>query len=103
MPILCTLAQLYMLALFVRIVLSWFPISPGGAMASIFSFLYSITEPVLGPVRRMLPPVGRDSPSSIRMVVVFPEPFGPRKPCTPPAGTARSRSRTATRTAPARV
>jgi YggT family protein len=57
-PVLCTLAQLYMLALFLRIVLSWFPISPGGAMAGIFSFLYSITEPVLGPVRRMLPPVG---------------------------------------------
>jgi YggT family protein len=56
--ILCTLAQLYMLALFLRIVLSWFPISPGGAMAGIFSFLYTITEPVLGPVRRMLPPVG---------------------------------------------
>ena len=58
MALLCTLAQLYMLALFVRIVLSWFPISPGGAMASIFSFLYTVTEPVLGPVRRMLPPVG---------------------------------------------
>ena len=58
MAILCTLAQLYMLALFLRIVLSWFPISPGGAMAGIFSFLYTITEPVLGPVRRMLPPVG---------------------------------------------
>jgi YggT family protein len=26
-------------------------------MASIFSFLFSITEPVLGPVRRVLPPV----------------------------------------------
>ena len=58
MALLCTLAQLYMLALFIRIVLSWFPISPGGAMAGIFSFLYNITEPVLGPVRRLLPPVG---------------------------------------------
>ena len=58
MALLCTLAQLYMLALFLRIVLSWFPISPGGAMAGIFSFLYTITEPILGPVRRMLPPVG---------------------------------------------
>ena len=58
MTILCRLAQLYMLALFIRIVLSWFPISPGGAMASVFSFLYTITEPVLGPIRRLLPPVG---------------------------------------------
>ena len=56
--ILCSLAQLYFVALIARIILSWFPVSPGGLMASVFSFLYTITEPVLGPVRRMLPPVG---------------------------------------------
>jgi YggT family protein len=57
-PILCQLAQLYIFVLFARIILSWFPISPGSVMASIYSALYSITEPVLGPVRRILPPVG---------------------------------------------
>ena len=57
MGILCTLVQLYVLAIFARIILSWFPISPGGAMASVFSFLYTITEPVLGPLRRILPPL----------------------------------------------
>ena len=56
--LLCRLGQLYILAMIGRIILSWFPISPGSFMATIFSFLYSITEPVLGPVRRMLPPVG---------------------------------------------
>jgi len=56
--LLCTLLNLYLLAVFVRIILSWFPISPGGAMAQVFSFLYSITEPVLGPVRRAIPPIG---------------------------------------------
>jgi YggT family protein len=56
--ILCRLGQLYILAMIGRIILSWFPISPGGLMASVFSFLYTITEPVLGPVRRILPPVG---------------------------------------------
>jgi YggT family protein len=56
--ILCPLLQLYLIALFARIILSWFPISPGGAMASIYSFLYTITEPVLGPVRRVIPPIG---------------------------------------------
>jgi YggT family protein len=55
--VLCILLQLYLLALFGRILLSWFPITPGGAMASIVSFLYSITEPVLGPLRRAIPPV----------------------------------------------
>ena len=56
--ILCTLKNLYILLLLVRIVLSWFPITPGSTMASIFSFLYTVTEPVLGPVRRMIPPIG---------------------------------------------
>ena len=56
--LLCQLLQLYVLVLFARIILSWFPISPGSGLASIFSILYSVTEPVLGPVRRMLPPVG---------------------------------------------
>jgi YggT family protein len=56
--IICPLLQLYLVALFARIILSWFPISPGGALSSIYSFLYTITEPVLGPVRRVIPPIG---------------------------------------------
>ena len=27
-------------------------------MASVFGFLYAITEPVLGPLRRLIPPIG---------------------------------------------
>src|SRR5262249_60826145 len=34
-------------------------------------------------------------PSRIGMVVVFPDPFGPRNPYTDPRGTARARSSTA--------
>jgi YggT family protein len=56
--LLCGVLNLYLLALFIRIILSWFPISPGSAMAQIFSVLYTITEPVLGPVRRAIPPIG---------------------------------------------
>lgn len=58
MQIICTLGNLYFIALFARIILSWFPISPESPFATIFGFLYSITEPVLGPIRRMLPPIG---------------------------------------------
>jgi len=57
LDILCVLLQLYLYALFARILLSWFPVSPGGALASINSVLYSITEPILGPLRRAIPPV----------------------------------------------
>ena len=37
------------------------------------------------------PEVARASPSRMRMVVDLPAPFGPRKPCTWPDSTARSR------------
>lgn len=47
--------QLYVFALFGRIILSWFPVSPGGVAAQIFSVLYTITEPVLAPLRRAIP------------------------------------------------
>ncbi len=57
MTILCLAVQLYVYVLFARILLSWFPISPGSPMATVFSVLYNITEPVLGPVRRLLPPL----------------------------------------------
>lgn len=56
--LLVTLLNLYVLAIFGRIILSWFPISPNGPVASVASFLYSITEPVLGPVRNLLPRMG---------------------------------------------
>jgi YggT family protein len=54
---LCLIAQVYLIIVFARILLSWFPIPPDGVMASIFSVLYAVTEPLLGPIRRALPPV----------------------------------------------
>ena len=55
----CTLAQVYLLAVFARIILSWFPPSPGGGgLNSVRTFLDAITEPVLGPLRRAIPPLG---------------------------------------------
>ena len=56
--LLCQLLQLYVLVVIARIILSWFPVSPGGGLATVFSLLYAVTEPVLGPLRRVLPSVG---------------------------------------------
>ena len=67
--LLVNLLTLYLLAIFGRIILSWFPISPNGPVASIASFLYTITEPVLGPVRNLLPRMGMFDLSPI--VVIF--------------------------------
>ena len=61
MKILCLLLNLYLIALFGRIILSWFPLEPGTPMASVFEFLFTITEPVLGPLRRMIPAIGGGS------------------------------------------
>lgn len=58
MAIVCLLINAYLLALFARIILSWFPIAPGGLLAQVFSGLYAVTEPVLGPIRRAIPPIG---------------------------------------------
>ena len=44
------------------------------------------------------PPLGLIRPSSVRSVVVLPEPFGPRKPCTCPASTTMSKPSSARRT-----
>src|SRR5688572_22109527 len=47
------------------------------------------------PRRDALPEVGATRPSSILMEVVFPAPFGPRKPNTSPCATCRVRASTA--------
>ena len=67
--LLVTLLQLYVMCIFGRIILSWFPISPGGPVAQISGVLYSITEPVLGPIRNALPSIGMFDLSPI--VVIF--------------------------------
>jgi YggT family protein len=57
--VLCTLIQLAILVFFLRAVLSWFPLEPGGAMSKVNGVLFSITEPALAPLRRVIPPAGR--------------------------------------------
>ena len=43
------------IAIFVRAILSWFSPSPNNILANI---LYQITEPLLAPLRRIIPKVG---------------------------------------------
>lgn len=58
MPLVVSLINLFSFAIFARAILSFFPLSPSSPMASLAQFLYRITEPVLAPVRRVLPPMG---------------------------------------------
>jgi YggT family protein len=66
--IVCQLLTFYYIVLFARVILSWFPLQPGTALASIASIVYQVTEPVMGPVRRLIPSVGM---IDISPIVVF--------------------------------
>ena len=56
MSLICLALTVLLVLVFVRIVLSWFP--PGGAfLESAQRFTFTATEWLLGPLRRMLPPV----------------------------------------------
>ena len=67
--LLLMLLQVYLLCIFGRIILSWFPTSPGSPLASVMGFLYSITEPVLGPIRNVLPSIGMFDLSPIVVII----------------------------------
>ena len=55
--ILCNLCTVYILAIFGRIIFSWIPIAPDSPVAAVRTFLVTVTEPLMGPLRRALPPI----------------------------------------------
>jgi YggT family protein len=67
-PIIAWLLTVYLLVLAGRAVLSWFPVRSGTFLAGLNSLLFDLTEPVLRPVRRVIPPAGMFDTS---FIVVF--------------------------------
>jgi YggT family protein len=65
----CLVGDLYLLAIFARMVLSWFPMQRDGLGAQLHSVLFSITEPVLGPLRRAIPRAGMFDLSPLIVVI----------------------------------
>lgn len=61
LSIVCIAINLFMLVLFIAIILSWaviyIPPTPGGVYAQLHQLFLRLTEPVLAPVRSLLPPV----------------------------------------------
>lgn len=57
MGIIRILLYAYTIILLVRILSSWFPMPVSGAFRTIMDLVYAVTEPVLRPLRRILPPV----------------------------------------------
>ena len=56
--VLCVLLSLYLIVLFARIILSWIP-APTYArgFSRVTAFVFTLTEPVLRPVRNLIPPI----------------------------------------------
>ena len=69
--VLCQLALYFEIAILGRAVLSWFPIHGGGVMDKLNRFLITITEPVMSPVRRILPRTGMFDLSPIIVLLVI--------------------------------
>jgi len=63
----------FLLCLFARVLLSYFPIQPGTMMAGVARFVGAVTDPILLPVRRIIPPIGGGSGVQLDLspIVVF--------------------------------
>lgn len=57
MRVICALIVVFIVVLFLRVILSWFPMQNGGG-ANFYRILLDITEPILAPLRRVIPPIG---------------------------------------------
>jgi YggT family protein len=51
------LLELYVFILIARALLSWFPMHAGSPLLPVMRVLDRLTEPVLAPIRRILPPL----------------------------------------------
>ena len=58
MTVVCDLLSLYILVLFVRAVLSWFPIRPDSGLVPVIRALDAVIDPAVRPLRRVIPPAG---------------------------------------------
>lgn len=63
------LVQILAFAIFARAILTWFPIDRSGP---VFEALNAITDPILEPLRRIIPPIGMiDISSMVAMIILL--------------------------------
>lgn len=55
--IICTLLGAYIFVIIIRLFMSWVPPTPGSTYQTIYDGFVTVTEPVLAPVRSILPPL----------------------------------------------
>jgi YggT family protein len=54
----CDVLLLFEMVLLARVVMSFFPLSSASAAQRWYSIVHNLTEPVLGPIRRLIPATG---------------------------------------------
>jgi YggT family protein len=52
------LSTVLYIALLARVLLSWFQVGPNSPFYPVITILYQVTEPILAPIRRLLPRFG---------------------------------------------
>ena len=62
------LLQILLLAILIRVVLTWFPVNPSNPIIRIIN---EVTEPVLAPFRRVIPRIGMFDLSPIAAMLVI--------------------------------
>jgi len=67
MYLLVRVIQIYTYLIFARVLMSWIIRDPGNP---IYHFLYELTEPVLAPIRRIMPSMGLDLSPIIAYMVL---------------------------------
>ena len=67
--ILCALITVFIVVLVARAVMSWFPVRPDSALVQVNRILFDLTEWILAPLRRVIPPVGMFDVSF--MILIF--------------------------------
>jgi YggT family protein len=55
--VVCDLLLLYNFILFIRVLSSWFPRPMSGPLRTVWNVLHALTDPVLRPLRGLIPPV----------------------------------------------
>jgi YggT family protein len=71
--LICIALGVYSFVLFARVIVSWIELAgwrppPTGPLRTVFELLFDLTEPVLRPIRRILPPAG---PFDLSVIVAF--------------------------------
>lgn len=68
--ILFDLGEIYVVILFLRAILSWFPYDPRSPLNQVRRIVFTLTEPVLAPFRRIIPPLGMFDISFLVAIIV---------------------------------